>query len=389
MSIFSQIITLSKQIASSLLKGERPKYLEDSKIFNESDKEHIIKNLTDESLIKERRKLANQIDKKKDWKTIENKVDTPVVKLHWNYAAAAILIGVLATGYFLGKDNFNTPIEESPIVVDNNIETGADKATLTLGDGTEVVLDENPNYSDKNVTSDGKEIIYNANTVSNKKSQLSYNYLTIPRGGEYFVKLSDGTKVWLNSESQLKYPISFLDGETREVELVYGEAYFDVSPSSNHKGAGFKVYNNAQEIQVLGTEFNVKAYKDETQIYTTLVEGKVAVSFNGENKNLIPSEQSVLNIETNSINIAVVDVYNEISWKEGVFSFEEKSLKDIMKVLSRWYDMDVIFINTAIEKEEFNGLLSKDQKIEDILSTIKNYGIIKNYRINDKKVIIE
>lgn len=389
MSIFSKIVLLSKQIASSLLKGEQPKSLENSKIFNQSDKEHILKNLTEESLIKKRLDLANQIDKKKDWKTVESKVETPVVKLRWRYAAAAVLIGVLATGYYLEKDNFNAGIESAPIIVKHNIKAGTDKATLTLEDGTNIILDENPNYSNDNVSSDGTEIVYNNNVTKNKEVEIEYNYLTIPRGGQYFITLPDGTKVWLNSESQLKFPVAFVEGETRKVELVYGEAYFEVSSSLNHKGANFKVFNRSQEIQVLGTEFNVKAYKDESHIYTTLVEGKVTVSFNGEHKNLIPNEQSDLNFETNSLNIVTVDVYNEIAWKEGVFSFDEKSLKDIMKVLSRWYDMDVIFINSNIEEEEFIGQLSKDQKIEDILSNIKNFGIIKNYRINDKKLIIE
>ena len=303
------------------------------------------------------------------------------------YAAmVAILLGTVyfyKQGYFTNETTVNETFE----IVNHNIKTGTNKATLTLGDGTEIVLEENSNYSDKNVSSDGKEIIYKA--VDQKKAKISYNYLTIPRGGEYFLKLSDGTQVWLNSESQLKYPINFIEGKTRKVELVYGEAYFDVSPSSNHKGAVFKVYNSTQEIQVLGTEFNVKAYKDETHIYTTLVEGKVVISSNGGKLNLTPNEQSDFNIETGSINKALVDVYDVVSWKEGVFIFQEKPLKDIMKVLSRWYNMDVIFINEAIEKEEFNGQLRKDQKIEDILSSIKSFGILKDYRIYDNKVFLE
>ena len=205
----------------------------------------------------------------------------------------------------------------------------------------------------------------------------------------FFVQLSDGTKVWLNSDSQLKYPINFISGETRQVELVYGEAYFDVSPRIEHKGADFKVYQNKQEIQVLGTEFNIKAYKDETNIYTTLVEGKVAVSFEEYTQDLVPNQQSIVNLNNSKLIVATVNIYNEISWKEGIFSFEEKSLKEIMKVLSRWYDMDVVFKNKMIEDEEFIGVLGKDQNIEDILSSIKNFGIIKDFKIKYKEVILE
>lgn len=386
MPIFSKIIVLSKRIALSLLKNEQPTALKDSEIFNESDKTHILKNLTNKSLIKERLKLANQIDEQKDWETIEDKIDIPVRKFYWYYAVAAAVISILLTGYFLETDPFNNSIESTPTIVNHTIEKGTDKATLTLGDGSIVTLEKGSSFKTNNISSNGKDIVYDKKRATSK---ISYNYLTIPRGGQYHITLSDGTQVWLNSESQLKYPVSFIDGETRQVELVYGEAYFDVSPSSKHEGAEFKVYNDAQEIQVLGTEFNVKAYKDEPHVYTTLVAGKVAVNFNGKKQNLTPNQQSKLNIKTNTLDIATVDVYNEISWKEGVFSFEEKSLEDIMKILSRWYDIDPIFMNHSTKKEEFNGILSKDQNIEDILNSIKNFGIIENYEIKNKKVVLE
>ncbi|MDC1324467.1 DUF4974 domain-containing protein, partial [Flavobacteriaceae bacterium] len=215
------------------------------------------------------------------------------------------------------------------------------------------------------------------------------NFLTIPRGGQFFLKLSDGTQVWLNSESQLKYPVSFRDGETRVVELVYGEAYFDVSPSNEHKGAKFKVLNQAQEIEVLGTEFNVKAYKDETNIFTTLIEGKVSISTETTNQILKPKQQASFNISSKTMAIATVDVYSHTSWKEGVFSFRRTSLEQIMKVLSRWYDMDVEFMNPELKKEGFNGVLGKDQNIEDILKIIQSYGIIENYEIINKKIILK
>lgn len=322
--------------------------------------------------------------------SISNKKESKIESLQFSRVLkyAAIVVIFLGLG-FLFKQNYLTKgsKENVPVFVEGHIEVGTNKATLTLEDGTEIVLEDNPNYSDRNVTSNGTKIVYNE--VEPKKVKESYNYLTIPRGGQYHLILSDGTKVWLNSESQLRYPVVFVEGETRIVELVYGEAYFEVSPSSRHKGSDFKVYNDTQEIKVLGTEFNVKAYKDETSIYTTLVEGKVALSFNGKNQTLIPNQQLKFNKETNSINIATVDVYNSIAWKEGIFVFEEEPLKDIMKVLARWYDMEVIFINEDIEKEEFSGLLRKDQKIGDILANIKKYKTIKNYRINDKKVIID
>ena len=302
------------------------------------------------------------------------------------YVAAAVFIGILASSYFFRDNVFNNPIENSPVIV-NSIETGTDKATLTLSDGSVVALEKGASFKTKNANSNGEQIVYGA-AKKNKNSKTRYNYLTVPRGGQFFVKLSDGTQVWLNSESQLKYPESFIYGETRKVELVYGEAYFDVSPSTEHKGAKFQVFNQSQEIEVLGTEFNIKAYKDETNIYTTLVEGKVVVDNGVLKQNLTPNQQSTLNVLNNNMSVAVVDVYTEISWKNGIFSFKGKSLKDIMKVISRWYDIDVIFESAELEGVTFKGVLGKDQNIEEILLTIKTLSIIKDYEITNNKIIL-
>ncbi|WP_310560838.1 FecR domain-containing protein [Flavobacterium sp.] len=267
------------------------------------------------------------------------------------------------------------------------IEVGKDKATLTLEDGSIVILKNGATVQTQNATSNGKQIVYKTNQQNQTKT--AYNYLTIPRGGQFFIKLSDGTQVWLNSETQLKFPVAFEDGEIRKVELVYGEAYFDVSPSTLHKGSKFKVFNKSQEVEVVGTEFNIKAYKDETNVFTTLVEGKVNVSIGSKKQKLVPSQQLNLNTITNALTVNTVDVYDDISWKEGVFSFKRKSLEDIMIVLSRWYDLDVKFANSELKKSGFNGIVGKDQKIEDILETIKSYGVIKEYKIINKTVILK
>lgn len=306
----------------------------------------------------------------------------------YKYAAAAIIVGIMVSTYFFKDRIFYNDIENNtPIIVNTIIEPGTDKATLTLEDGSQIALEKGTSAQIQNASSNGEEIIYEAGKIKTK--EITYNYLTIPRGGQFFIKLSDGTQIWLNSESQLKYPVSFVEGETRQVELIYGEAYFDVSPSNEHNGSKFKVFNESQEVEVLGTEFNIKAYKDETNVYTTLVEGKVDVSIQNRKQRLIPNQQLNLNIKTNALMVKNVDVYNEISWKEGVFSFEEISLKDMMTALSRWYDIEVIFKNNTIEKEEFIGILRKNQSIEEILTSIKNFRVIKDYSIHGKKVILE
>lgn len=302
------------------------------------------------------------------------------------YSAAAVVLGIVTTTYFYRTSLANKSIVAPAIIVNNTIETGTDKAILTLEDGSVVTLEKDKTYEKGNVTSNGKELVYNTNNKS--KSGLAYNYLTIPRGGQFQIKLADGTKVWLNSETKLKFPVAFAEGSLREVELIYGEAFFDVSPSTAHKGAKFKVLNKDQEVEVLGTEFNIKAYKDEDKIYTTLVEGKVTVSGFNSKKYITPNQQSIINLKSGDITIKPIDAYNEVLWTKGIFSFKSKTLKEIMTVMSRWYDVEVVFKNTELEKVKFNGVLSKNDNIKEILTIIKKTNFINEYEIKDQKIII-
>ena len=341
--------------------------LDEKPILNE-----VVANRIEHSIIKEVQK-----DKKTSLKK----------KLQfWKYAAAAIFIGLITTTYVFKSNTSNTPLEVTPRIV-NTIVPGKDKATLTLEDGSLISLEKGASFKTKNAKSNGEQIVYQ-NTKSNPSS-IKYNYLTIPRGGQFSLKLSDGTEVWLNSESQLKYPVSFRENETRQVELIYGEAYFDVSPSTDHQGAKFRVLNKSQEVDVLGTEFNIKAYLDEAMVYTTLVEGKVVV-YNATHKEiLLPNQQSKINIKNKVLTIDEVDVYSEVSWRDGLFSFKSKPLNEIMIVLARWYDVEVVFENIEHKAIKFNGVLSKNDSIEEILTVIMKTKFINAYDIKDKKIIIK
>ena len=373
---------LSNQASSSEL-AELGLWIKD--VNNEEEFYNYVK--TNYAIDYNLKKFNTKLLEKKLLAYIENDKKTYRIKRYRNIgkiAAAASVVLILTLTIFLRKE-VNTKLIEPAIV--NSIEPGTDRATLTLDDGSQIALEKGASIQTRDANSNGKEIIYKPK--ERKTKEVAYNYLTIPRGGQFFIKLSDGTKVWLNSESQLKYPVNFIKGETRKVELVYGEAYFDVSSSSEHNGSSFKVYNQSQEIEVLGTEFNIEAYKDETNIYTTLVEGKVSVNSAISNQILKPNQQTNLNLKEKSLTISEVDVYNETSWKDGVFSFQRKSLGDIMKVLSRWYNIDVQFNDVELKNAGFNGAIGKDQKLEDILETIKNFGVIKNYEIEKQRVILK
>ena len=306
------------------------------------------------------------------------------------YAAAAAFAGLLILGYWQKESiQVDTKKNSIPVIVNNQIETGTDKATLTLADGKNVVLEEGEVYDEGNLYSNGKEIIYKKIDATAKVDQVVYNVLTIPRGGQFFIRLADDTKVWLNSESKLRYPTQFNAGQDRTVELVYGEAFFEVSPSEEHQGSRFKVIQSANEVVVLGTQFNISAYKDDALVKTTLVEGKIVMNTQSEGVILEPGQQLALNKQKNSIEINEVDTYVETAWRKGLFVFRATTLNEITKTLSRWYNTDFVFATENLKEIQFRGVLGKDQSIEDILNSIKNSSEIKNYEIYEKTVTMK
>lgn len=383
---------------SKLLIKKRLKVLSDSEKIELKNfyKEYpFLKEIKIEGLVDKLENLSS-IDNEKAWSSIDAKYQTRnnksvfnlFPKVVYKYAAAILIIGLTFTIYFTKETGKN--VEKKPLIVNKDFKSNkpsSEKVTLTLEDGSVIPLKKGKNYQTNRANSNGEQLVYGSENINSKK--LTYNYLTINRGGQFHLVLADGTEVWLNSESQLKYPIAFVEGQTRTVELMYGEAYFEVSPSTAHKGARFEVYNNKQQVEVVGTKFNIKAYRDESNIYTTLVEGKVNVNIDGQKQKLVPNQQLNLDIRTNTSIIKSVDTYAEISWKDGLFSFKGKPLKEIMKVLSRWYDVDVVFENKKLESIAFKGVLGKNQDLKQIMETIKNLSIIKNYEIKDKQIILK
>lgn len=304
------------------------------------------------------------------------------------YAAVVIFLIGLGFYFVVTKDQQNKEIESVIAETPSGIKPGIDRAVLTLENGADVILEKGKKVKVNGLSQNGDKLIYKNQSSSNQKA-LKYNYLTIPRGGQFHIQLSDGTKVWLNSESKLKYPVNFISGNTRIVELIYGEAYFDVSESEDNGGSSFRVHTGIQEIEVLGTQFNIKAYKGERNIVTTLVEGEVAIENGFQKKLLQPSEQSLVGAEEGNIVVQKVSkVFDEIAWKEGYFSFKSKSMKDIMKTLSRWYDMEYVFENPDKESKIFTGVLDRESEIDQILIHIQKTNEI-NFEIYEKTVIIK
>ena len=302
------------------------------------------------------------------------------------FAASIILL--------VGISLFNQFYFNETIIIRDPIVIGTDKAVLTLENGDQVILEKGQKFQNKTVNSDAKELSYsikNRSSSNFKNEKIASDFLTIPRGGQFSLNLEDGTKVLLNSDSKIKYPVKFIKGKKRQVELLYGEAFFDVSSSQNNNGSEFIVSTKTQKINVLGTKFNIKAYSEDDIITTTLVEGKVKVE-NGENQILLfPNQQSKVDSNPTVINVSDVDVSQQISWINGLFSFNDTSLEDIMHTLSRWYDLEFIFKSANQKGFIFSGILERTKSIEDILFIIEKTSSSNeiNFEINNKTIIID
>ena len=288
--------------------------------------------------------------------------------LRWSIAASIILL----VGLFVGRTiNGVRDIHEEQELAKSVMQPGTSKAILMMADGKEVVLEQGQNLNillneRVRVATSSQGIVYEEHGKGMVTEE--YNKLTTPVGGEYSLVLSDGTKVFLNADSELKYPVEFSDGK-RIVDLK-GEAYFEVHKDSLRP---FVVRMNGAEVTVLGTSFNVNTYGDDGQIYTTLVNGSVRVSSvkNGQAEVLKPGMQSVMDVQSGQLTVREVDVEPYVAWREGRFVFRTMTLDLIMRQLQRWYDFEVFYQNPELKDYEFRGVIKRDMDLDKVLSVIK------------------
>ena len=288
--------------------------------------------------------------------------------LRWSIAASIILL----VGLFVGRTiNGVRDMHEEQELAKNVMQPGTSKAILMMADGKEVVLEQGQNLNillneRVRVATSSQGIVYEE--YGKGMVTEEYNKLTTPVGGEYSLVLSDGTKVFLNADSELKYPVEFSDGK-RIVDLK-GEAYFEVHKDSLRP---FVVRVNGAEVTVLGTSFNVNTYGDDGQIYTTLVNGAVRVSSvkNGQAEVLKPGMQSVMDVQSGQLTVREVDVEPYVAWREGRFVFRAMTLDLIMRQLQRWYDFEVFYQNPELKDYEFRGVIKRDMDLDKVLSVIK------------------
>jgi transmembrane sensor len=299
----------------------------------------------------------------------------------WSIAAAAVLL-IIGGGLFISQ-NTGEIVE---IVNAKDISPGGNNAILILANGQKVDLEQVANggvvsqSGIKVVKKADGQIIYEISDVAEKTASDQYNTIETPIGGQYQVNLSDGTKVWLNSGSSLRYPVKFV-GAYRKVELK-GEGYFEVS---KNKAMPFKVSNSRQTVEVLGTHFNIMAYADEPVVKTTLLEGVVKVSAGKASALLVPGQQSKLEgAEVNVIDH--VDLEDAVAWKNGYFKFNE-SLESIMSKISRWYGVEVIYETIPERDLTYSGKISRSRNISAVLKII-GFNSDVRFKIEGKKVYV-
>lgn len=297
------------------------------------------------------------------------------------YAAAVIIIIAASKGGYLWNSFKSRPVAKTEAVHD--IMPGGDKAILTLADGSTVVLDSMGNQQIAKqggtsvVKAAGGKLTYN---VASNSNEVLYNKISTPRGGQFQITLPDGTQVWLNALSSLRFPTVF-NGNNRTVELT-GEAYFEVQQQA---AKPFIVHVGGMQIDVLGTSFNVMAYPDEKQIQTTLIEGAVKVSAKGQAKMLQPGQQSQLEKDGKLNVLATTDVESVIAWKNGYFKYNQADLQTVMRQLARWYDVDVNF-DGPIPDFRFVGELKRKASLSTNLK-ILSYSQV-NFKMDGNTITV-
>lgn len=302
----------------------------------------------------------------------------------WISIAAAILIIATTAVYFSLKQS---PSVESRIgKVAQDVKPGTDKAVLILAGGEKIMLSDAQKGILKNEanivvrkTADG-HVVYNS-VGDNRNEPVLFNTMSVPRGGQYHLTLNDGTEVWLNSNSSITFPTRFA-GNERRVE-VRGEAYFEVAHQVEKP---FRVISKGQVIEVLGTHFNLNAYDDEPAVKTTLLKGSVKVTISGKTEILKPGEQAVF--KDKGLALTSPDLEEVMGWHEGDFVFKKQTVEEIMRKVSRWYDIDVDYEHYSSDNQTFTGVLSRSKNLSSVIQMMKTSTSTLKFHVDGKRLVI-
>ena len=290
----------------------------------------------------------------------------------YRYVAAVVLLFVLSGSFYFFHDT-----KDESIAFVQKIQPGSCKAILTEPDGTKIDISDTTFLAFVQ-----KSVMSRKNEEEKEVVETLYHTITIPRGGEYDLLLSDGSRLRMNSESEIRVPVTFEKGQ-REV-FMKGEIYFDIVRDSL---APFVVHTHQGDIRVLGTSFNVRDYQDENFLETTLVNGKVAFERGGNYSYLKPGEQLRLNKEDGKTTVETVDVLLYCSWKDGRFVFEKQRLEVIMNTIARWYNINVFYESSSVKDILFTGNIKRYSDLEQVVNMLKLINKI-DIEIKDRNVFV-
>jgi len=315
-------------------------------------------------------------------------IPMPDRRFGWLRIAGAAVLIIVCTGIvflLMNRKGEEDLVRQKPaIALPDDAAPGSNRAVLQLADGSSILLDTAADGMLAHesavdiLKTDSGQLTYRRQGQTT--GALSYNSITTPRGGQFRVTLPDGSKVWLNAASSLRFPTAF-QGEDRTVELT-GEGYFEVAQNASMP---FLVKTANVAIRVLGTNFDVNAYSNEPFVRTTLLEGKVKVSTAGSNCVLQPGQQAECN-EAGSLRVVNdADTGETMAWKNGLFHFEEASIETVMRQVERWYDLDVVYQGPR-PKEHYRGEIPRDVRASEMLKVLMAGGA--HFRIEGKKIIV-
>ena len=320
----------------------------------------------------------------------EETLSIPLYKKYGTYAAAAAVLIALSVGLYLFKPEKQKRFEGTGVKVTHDLSPGGNKAILTLSNGAVISLTDAANGKIASQTgatinkAKAGQLVYTDNGVLAAADE--YNSIATPKGGQYQIILPDGTRVWLNAASALKYPVAFT-GTSRKVELT-GEAYFEVA---KNKAKPFIIHTAKQEVTVLGTHFNINAYADEPNTRTSLLEGSVKVAkLNDAASVMIKPGQAALVGDPGSasrIQIASIDPDEAVAWKNGYFMFDSENLESILRKVARWYDVDITWQSRNSAQKEFSGTISKYSNASQVLKKLELTEAV-HFKIEGRKIIV-
>jgi len=305
----------------------------------------------------------------------------------WMRVAAATILFVSAATYFLIDKKDSAGAKVTPVAQNSpHILPGRDRAVLITSEGKTIMLDSVQNgviahQGNNKISKQGGLLIYNVPPFAKPEASVTYNTIVTPRGAQFQVILSDGSKVWLNSASSLRFPVGFADSQ-RTVELN-GEAYFEVV---KNKEKPFLVKVGDMQVKVLGTHFNIKAYNDESFIKTSLFEGSVKITRGEASGFLKPGEQALLNSSDNNIQISKANMDEAIAWKNGLFEFDGADITSIMKEIARWYDAEIVYTGKP-PMRRFEGKISRNAQLSDVLRILELSSV--KFTVTGNKIIIQ